>query len=268
MQTAQSGRLGREMGASIAPPRVNILGVHISAIDMQQALETIGGWVERRESRYVCVTPAHVVMDCHWNPELRPLFNRSGLTTPDGMSIVWLLQLKGFRGVGRVYGADLMLETCRLSLDRGWRHFFYGGGEGVAEDLAAGLQKHFPGLQVAGTYTPPFRPLTEAEERDAVKRIDDSRADIVWVGISSPKQEQWMARHVGKIFTPVLIGVGAAFDFLSGRKRQAPRWIQRAGMEWLFRLATEPRRLWRRYSQYPLFGLLALAQWAGLSKYE
>jgi N-acetylglucosaminyldiphosphoundecaprenol N-acetyl-beta-D-mannosaminyltransferase len=147
-----------------------------------------------------------------------------------------------------------MLETCRLSVERGWRHFLYGGGEGVAEELAARMQAHFPGLQIIGTYCP----LTGAEDRDVMDRIAASRADIVWVGISPPRQDQWMAQHTGKAKAPVLIGVGAAFDFLSGRKKQAPRWAQRAGMEWLFRLASEPRRLWRRYAQYLLFGLMVL----------
>jgi N-acetylglucosaminyldiphosphoundecaprenol N-acetyl-beta-D-mannosaminyltransferase len=248
--------------------RVNILGVRVSAVNMHQTLETVAGWIERRDPHYVCVTPAHVVMDCHWQPGLRRLFNKSGLTTPDGMSIVWLLKMMGHRSVERVYGADLMQETCRLSLERGWRHFFYGGEEGTAEQLAGRLSARFPGLQIAGTHSPPFRSLTDEEERNMRKRIDSSRADIVWVGISSPKQEQWMSRNAGKLSAPVLIGVGAAFDFLSGRKEQAPRWIQRAGLEWIFRLATEPRRLWRRYAQYPLFGLLVLLQLMGLRNYE
>jgi len=249
-------------------PRVNILGVRVSAVNMEQALETVFGWVDRRESRYVCVTPAHVIMDCHWNPDLRSLFNDSGLTVPDGMSIVWLLKAKGFRNVGRVYGADLMLEVCRRSADRKPRHFFYGGETGVAEELAGRLRARFPDLRVAGTCTPPFRPMNELEDLGVVERINASKADIVWVGISSPKQEQWMAGHLGKLTAPVLIGVGAAFDFLSGRKRQAPRWMQRAGMEWLFRLGTEPRRLWRRYAQYPLFAALVFAQWVGIKKYK
>jgi N-acetylglucosaminyldiphosphoundecaprenol N-acetyl-beta-D-mannosaminyltransferase len=249
-------------------PRVDILGVRVSAVHLEQALTTIAGWIERRDPHYVCVTPAHVIMDCHWNPELRPLLNRSGMTTPDGMSIVWLLKMMGHRSVERVYGADLMMETCRRGLAFGWRHFFYGGREDTAERLAGRLSARLPGLQIAGMYAPPFRPLSDAEEREVRQRIDSSRADLIWVGISSPKQEQWMARNTGKVSAPVLIGVGAAFDFLSGRKRQAPRWMQRGGMEWLFRLATEPRRLWRRYAQYPLFGLLVLAQLTGLRKYE
>jgi N-acetylglucosaminyldiphosphoundecaprenol N-acetyl-beta-D-mannosaminyltransferase len=248
--------------------RGNILGIHIDAINMGQALETIGGWLARRESHYVCVTPAHVVMDCRRDPGLRAVINNSGLTTPDGMSIVWLLKLRGFRNVGRVSGPDLMTAVCRVSETRRWRHFFYGGAPGVAEALAGRLRTGFPKLQIAGSYCPPFRPLSAVEDRDAVDRINASNADIVWMGISSPRQDAWMAEHIGKINAPVMIGVGAAFDFLSGRKRRAPRWIQRAGMEWLFRLASEPRRLWRRYAQYPLFVALALLQATGITRYD
>jgi N-acetylglucosaminyldiphosphoundecaprenol N-acetyl-beta-D-mannosaminyltransferase len=250
------------------PIRTNILGVHVSAINMDQALQTIDGWLTRRESRYVCVTPAHVVMDAYWNPRLRPILNRSGMTTPDGMSIVWLLKLHGQSTVSRVCGTDLMREICRVSATRRWRHFFYGGAPGVADGLSDRLRADFPGLPVAGAYSPPFRPLTETEDRAVVERINASRADIVWIGISSPRQDQWMSEHLGKIDAPVMIGVGAAFDFLSGRKPQAPRWIQRAGMEWLFRLASEPRRLWRRYAQYPLFIILVLLQSAGILRYD
>jgi N-acetylglucosaminyldiphosphoundecaprenol N-acetyl-beta-D-mannosaminyltransferase len=249
-------------------PRVNILGVHISAVNMDQALETIGGWIARREPNYVCVTPAHTVMDCHWNPGLRRVFNDSGLTTPDGMSMVWLLQMHGYRHVRRVYGADLLWEACRISAARGWRHYFYGGLPGVGEALGAVLQERFPDLQIAGCESPPFRALTTTEDHAISERIRLSRADVVWVGTGSPRQEQWMAAHVGKMDAPVLIGVGAAFDFLSGRKKQAPRWMQRSGMEWAFRLATEPRRLWRRYSQYPLFLALLAAQSLGITRYD
>jgi N-acetylglucosaminyldiphosphoundecaprenol N-acetyl-beta-D-mannosaminyltransferase len=248
--------------------KVNILGIHVSAINMCQALETIDGWLTRRESHYVCVTPAHVIMDCYWKPSLRKLFNGSGMTTPDGMSIVWLLKLHGYRNVSRVYGADLMLEVCRISEAKRWRHFFYGGAPGVADVLSERLLDRFPNLQIAGTYSPPFRPLAPGEDEAAIKQINDSRTDILWVGIGSPKQEQWMAEHTGKVSAPVMIGVGAAFDFLSGRKRQAPVWIQRAGLEWLFRLASEPRRLWRRYSQYPLFVALVFLQIIGLTRYD
>lgn len=249
-------------------PRSNILGVHVSAINMLQALETIESWIAQRDPHYVCITPAHMIMDSYWNPELRKITNQSGLTTPDGMAIVWLLNLKGYHHVNRVYGPDLMLQLCKLSVSRKWRHFFYGGIPGVDTLLIERLQKQNPGLQVAGSYSPPFRPLTESEDRDVIDQINGKKPDIVWIGISSPKQEQWMADHIGKLSAPVLIGVGAAFDFLSGRKKQAPRWIQRFGMEWLFRLATEPKRLWKRYAQYPLFGFLVLMQSLGITRYD
>lgn len=250
-------------------PRVNILGVGISAINIDVALETIEGWIARRESHYVCVTPVHSVMECQREPDLRRIFNASGLTTPDGVPLVWLCRIKGHRHVDRVYGPDLMLALCQRSVTRGYRHFFYGGAEGVPEQLAASLQHCFPGLTVAGTYSPPFRPMTPDEDDEVVRTINDSSPDVVWVGLGSPKQEQWMADHVGRVKAPVLIGVGAAFDFLTGRKRQAPRWMQRSGLEWLFRLLTEPRRLWRRYLvNNPLFVLLVLAQTLGLRRYS
>ncbi len=174
------------------------------------------------------------------------------------MPIVWLLRARGFQHVERVYGPDLMQAVCANGLERGYRHYFYGGAEGIPERLAQRLQEQFPGLCVAGTYSPPFRALTPEEDQAVIRRIQAARPDIVWVGISSPKQEAWMYNHVERLGVPALIGVGAAFDFLSGAKRQAPRWIQRSGFEWLFRLACEPRRLWKRYLQYPRFAVLAI----------
>jgi N-acetylglucosaminyldiphosphoundecaprenol N-acetyl-beta-D-mannosaminyltransferase len=248
---------------ALSPRRVDILGVGISAIDMGQALQMVDGWVLGRRAHYVCVTPAHSVMDAHRDPALRRILNRSGLTTPDGMSLVWLLRLRGFRNVRRVYGPDLLLAVCRHGLDRGYRHFFYGGEPGVSDLLVRRLRDRFDGLRVAGIYTPPYGQISEAEDREIVGRINASQADIVWIGISTPKQEHWMADHLGRIEAPVMVGVGAAFDFLSGRKPQAPRWMQRMGLEWLFRLAMEPRRMWPRYRQYPKFVLLVLAQLLG-----
>lgn len=207
-------------------------------------------------------------MQGYRDPELRRIFNRSGLTTPDGMAIVWLLRLQGFSQVERVYGPDLMQAVCKRSAETGWRHYFYGGTPGVAEQLAEKLKTQSPGLQIAGMYSPPFRELTPEEDREMIARINEARPDIVWVGIGSPKQELWMSRHLGQVDAPVLIGVGAAFDFLSGRKRQAPRWIQRSGFEWLFRLGSEPKRLWRRYADYPLFVLLVLLQLLRLKKFN
>lgn len=246
---------------------VSVVGVRVSAVSLEVALAAIGTWVASRDRHYVTVTPAHAVMDAYRDPELRHIFNASGMTTPDGMAIVWLLRLQGHRHVSRVYGPDLMLEVCRAGVAMGYRHFLYGGDEGVAGLLADRLKERFPGLQVVGTHTPPFRPLTDAEDRQVVEKLNVSGADIVWVGLSTPKQERWMAAHLGRIDAPVMVGVGAAFDFLSGRKPQAPLWIQRSGLEWLFRLATEPRRLWPRYRQYPLFAVLAVAQLLGLKRF-
>jgi len=251
-----------------ASPRADILGAAISAINMPQAVETIDGWIGRREPHYVCVTPAHAVMDARRDPGFRRILNRSGLTTPDGMAIVWLLRLQGHRHVERVYGPDLMLAVCEAGLAKGRRHFLFGGESGAADELAAHLRGRFPDLQIAGTLSPPFGPPTPEEDSRATAAINGSQADIVWVGLSTPKQERWMAGHLGRINAPVLIGVGAAFDFLSGRKPQAPRLVQRSGLEWLFRLATEPRRLWPRYREYPLFVLLAAAQLLGLKRYS
>ena len=237
-----------------------ILGVAVSALDLDAAVAQIDGWIQARDPHYVCVTPAHGVMDARVDPELLQIFNNSGMTTPDGMSIVWMLRALGHRNVSRVYGPDLMLAGCRAGVERGWRHFLYGGREGVAEDLAKALRLRFPGIDIVGTYTPPFRPLTLAEDEEVIRIIRRSGADIVWVGISTPKQERWMYEHVGRVRAPVLVGVGAAFDFLSGRKAQAPRWIQRSGFEWLYRFAHEPKRLWPRYRQYPVFATLAAWQ--------
>jgi N-acetylglucosaminyldiphosphoundecaprenol N-acetyl-beta-D-mannosaminyltransferase len=249
-------------------PRVNILGVHVSAVNMNQALAAVDFWIEHRQSQYVCVTPAHVVMDGYWNPEVRVWINRAGMATPDGMGIVWLLKAKGHRTVSRVYGPDLMPATCQHGLADHRRHYFYGGEPGVADALAARLSGRFPGLRVAGTFSPPFRMLTAEEDASAIRRINESEPDILWIGIGSPHQEQWMAEHLGKVKVPVMIGVGAAFDFLSGRKRHAPLWVQRSGLEWLFRLGSEPRRLWRRYAQYPLFFGLVLLQTLGITRYD
>lgn len=248
-------------------PRANILGVGVSAINLTQAVATIDDWISRHEQHYVTVTPVHGIMDCQDDPELKTIFNRSGLTTPDGMAVVWILKMLGHDHVGRVYGPDLMSAVCEQSVDKGYRHFLYGGEPDVAERLSASLQARCPGIKIAGIYCPPFQPVCEEEDRAIIDAVNDSGADIVWVGISTPKQERWMAAHLEKLEAPVMIGVGAAFDYLSGRKRQAPRWIQRAGFEWLFRLLMEPSRLWRRYIRYPLFLILLLGQALGIKTY-
>lgn len=248
--------------------RCNILGVQVSAINMEQAISFVEYAIAKEKSEYICVTPAHSIMDCQGNEELIRIFNGSGLTTPDGMSIVWLLKLMGHKHVDRVYGPDLMEAVCQYGVAKGWRHFFYGGKEGVPEALAESLQTKYKGIKIAGTYSPPFRPLNRNEEKYITEMIKSAKPDIVWVGISSPKQERWMSEYKDRLSVPVIIGVGAAFDYLSGAKTQAPHWIQRSGLEWLYRFAREPRRLWKRYIQYPKFVWMVLLQYFGLKHYE
>ena len=246
--------------------REQILGVGLSPVSMEQALARIEGWIARREATYVCLAPVHSLMDCQEDEALRGVFNASGMTTPDGMPLVWYLRARGHRHVERVYGPDLMLAMCARSQARGYRHYFYGGTQETLDALIAGLRARFPDLVVAGAYAPPFRPLTPEEDEEVCGRLRKAEADIVWVGLGAPKQEYWMAAHAGRVGAPVLIGVGAAFDFLSGRKRQAPRWVQRGGLEWLFRLTQEPRRLWPRYRRYPRFVFLLAAQMLGIRR--
>jgi N-acetylglucosaminyldiphosphoundecaprenol N-acetyl-beta-D-mannosaminyltransferase len=192
--------------------------------------------------------------------ELRRINHGSGLTTPDGMPVVWLGWRHGHRRTQKVYAPDVMRALFAAGVPRGHRHFLYGGDEGVAGALADRLRAQFPGIEIAGSYCPPFRPLTDEEKADVVARIDGARSDVVWVGLGCPKQERWMADFRPRLAASVLIGVGAGFDFLAGRKPLAPVWVQRSGFEWLFRLASEPRRLWPRYSRIVPRFLAAIAR--------
>jgi N-acetylglucosaminyldiphosphoundecaprenol N-acetyl-beta-D-mannosaminyltransferase len=249
--------------------RANILGVGVSAIDMTDAVRMIEEWIATGERHYVCVTGVHGVMESQRDATLRHIHNSAGLVTPDGMPLVWLTRSQGHRQVERVYGPDLMLACCDISISKGYRHFFYGGAEGVPELLSERLCRRFPGLRVTGCYSPPFGHLTLEEQNRIVDRINKANPDIVWVGLSTPKQERWMYQYRSKLAAAVLVGVGAAFDFHAGLKKQAPRWMQRSGLEWSFRLLTEPRRLWRRYlTNNPLFVMRVLLQAAGFARYE
>lgn len=236
---------------------------------MPQALGQIAAWIDSRARHYVCICTVHTVMECQQSPAMRQAVNGAGLATPDGMPLVWLSRWRSGQTVSRVYGPDLMLALCQLSVHGGYSHFFYGGAAGVPELLAHNLQVRFPGLVVAGAYSPPFHPLTAAEDATIVQKINQARPDIVWVGLGTPKQDLWMAAHRPQLTAPILIGVGAAFDFHTGRIPQAPKWMQQGGLEWLFRLWQEPRRLWYRYLVYnPLFLMLLLLQLSGLKRYS
>lgn len=245
------GRMGVNMAAIAGPAnddrRVDVLGVHVSATSLDGAVDRIASWIAGRDRAYVCVTGVHGVMESQSDPRLAAIHNASGMTTPDGMPLVWACRRAGVETTTRVYGPDLMTALCARAAAEGWRIFLYGGADGTPELLAERLGRQHRGLVVAGTHSPPFRPLTEAEQAAVVAMIDRSRADIVFVGLSTPKQERWMHAMRPWLEAPVLIGVGAAFDIHAGLLRQAPGWMQRSGLEWLFRLAVEPRRLWRRY---------------------
>jgi N-acetylglucosaminyldiphosphoundecaprenol N-acetyl-beta-D-mannosaminyltransferase len=231
----------------VQPGRVDVLGVGISAISLDGAVDEIMRWVEGGERRYVCVTNVHTVIECQHDEELRRIHNASGLTTPDGMPIVWCLKRAGAVDVTRVYGPDLMLALSKPLAKSRRSVFLYGTTPRTLELLSAQLTSEFPGLRIAGSYAPPFRPLTPAEDANVVRLINESGADVVWVGLGAVKQEYWMATHRDVLDASALIGVGAAFDFHAGVVKQAPLWMQRHGLEWVYRLCREPRRLWRRY---------------------
>ena len=202
--------------------RVDVLGVGVSAINMEMAVAEITRWIEEGERHYVCVTGVHGVMESQDDPALKEIHNRSGLTTPDGMPMVWAGHKAGADYMSRVYGPDMMLEVSQLGVEKGWKHFYYGGAEDVPPLLAEKMAERFPGIDIVGTYSPPFRPLTDEESAEIIAMINDSGADLVWVGLSTPKQERWMDAHRDRLNAAALLGVGAAFDMHAGRLDQAP----------------------------------------------
>lgn len=250
--------------------RENILGIRVSALSLAGAVDIFAAWVEAaaRPARYVCIRDAHGVVRGLGDPELRAIHNRADMVTSDGMPLVWILRRRGHAGATRVYGPDLMHAVMADPRLRARRHFFYGGLPGIPERLVEQLSRRFPGLAVAGTLSPPFGDPSPEEDAALVAQVNAARPDIVWVGLSTPKQERWMASHRERVDAAVLVGVGAAFDFHAGVKPQAPLWMQRNGLEWIFRLATEPRRLAGRYLKtVPTFALLALLQELGLKDF-
>jgi N-acetylglucosaminyldiphosphoundecaprenol N-acetyl-beta-D-mannosaminyltransferase len=227
--------------------RFQVLGTGVSITNMSDTLATLEKWVTAGAKQYVCVTTVHGVMESYHDPQLREIHNNSGLTVPDGMPLVWAGKIYGNQQVGRVYGPDLMLEVCRISVKRNFTHFLYGGNVGVAEKLKDNLEKRFPGIAIVGTFTPPFRPLSAQEQEDLKRQVAGCRPDFFWVGLSTPKQERFIYHYLPQLETRVMLGVGAAFDIHAGRFNDAPDWIKTSGMQWFYRLCLEPRRLWRRY---------------------
>jgi N-acetylglucosaminyldiphosphoundecaprenol N-acetyl-beta-D-mannosaminyltransferase len=231
----------------VETPRITVLNVGISVTHLETALNEILGWVAHGEKRYVCVTGVHGVMESQQDSALLNIHNQSGLTVPDGMPLVWAGWLYGFKTMDRVYGPDLMLAVCKASQSLGYSHFLYGGDTGVAESLKERLEYWFPGIRVVGTFTPPFRPLSLQEELELATQVAAVKPDLFWVGLSTPKQERFMAHYLPRLDTTVMLGVGAAFDFHTGRLTDSPDWLKRTGLQWLHRLCLEPRRLWKRY---------------------
>ena len=248
--------------------RLNVLGVGVSAVNLPLAADRIEGWIRADRREYVCVTGVHGIIESRRDTTVGTIHKSASLVVPDGMPLVWLLRLAGYRNAGRVYGPDLMLCLLERSLSQNVTHFLYGASETTLDQLQAKLAARFPGLQVVGTLAPPFRLLTPAEDSEVTASINRANPDVVWVGLSTPKQEIWMAEHRAQLNAKVLIGVGAAFDFHAGRRRQAPSWMQRSGLEWFFRLCQEPQRLGRRYLyNNPRFIVEIVAQKTGLCKY-
>jgi N-acetylglucosaminyldiphosphoundecaprenol N-acetyl-beta-D-mannosaminyltransferase len=228
-------------------PNFRVLGVRVDAVQIPEAIKVLESWIEERgPARYVAVTGMHGVSVSREDAAFADILRHASLVVADGMPLVWLGRWQGFKQMRRrVYGPELMETFCRETGSK-YRHFFYGGAPGVADALAQAERQRW-GIQIAGTYCPPFRPLSEEEETEMQRLVEESHPDVLWVGLSTPKQERWMYEHRNTLRVPVMLGVGAAFDLNTGRLKQAPTWMRENGLEWLFRLCSEPRRLWRRY---------------------
>lgn len=252
-------------GTALPPvEQAPILGVPLAVTDYDRTLDWIDAAVQLGAREYLCVAAVHTVMESREDDALRAAVDGAAFTVPDGQPLAWALRKLGHDIDARVYGPELMERACARAAGSGQRHYLYGGrDEKALAQLAANLLGRHPELQLAGGYSPPFRTLTEVELDEIAARINAAGPDVVWVGIGVPKQEKWMAAMRDRLDAPVLVGVGAAFDFHAGLVPQAPAWMQRRGLEWLFRLVQEPRRLWKRYARHnPRFVAGFARQWA------
>jgi N-acetylglucosaminyldiphosphoundecaprenol N-acetyl-beta-D-mannosaminyltransferase len=248
------------------PCKHTVIGVGVSATSYDEVCRLCREWITQGDpqAHSIALLTVHSVMTSAFDPALRSVLNAADIATPDGMPLAWALRSFGVKAQPRVYGPDLMLALCDQATRLGHRIFLYGGRDAVLEALCQKLRERSPGIVIAGAYAPPFRPLTPEEDRAVVRQIRDSGAHIVFVGIGAPKQERWMLDHREALPGVIMLGVGAAFDFHAGRIRQAPRWMQRSGLEWFFRLLMEPRRLWKRYMLNPLFLAMWMLELAGI----
>jgi N-acetylglucosaminyldiphosphoundecaprenol N-acetyl-beta-D-mannosaminyltransferase len=240
--------------------RHDVAGIGFDFVLMHEVMSYIERWRRRGQRQYVVLANPNDLMLSRRDPHTREATARGGLILPDGVGVVLAAKLLGYGRRHRVTGPALMLDLCDQGRALGYRHYFFGGAAGVPEKLVCNLKQQFPGLIVAGAYSPPFRPMADAEKRQIIERINQTKPDVVWVGLGAPKQQKWMLEHVGKIEATALIGVGAAFDFHSGNVSWAPHFVRRCGIEWAYRLATNPRRMWRRNLDLPLFLMHVLAQ--------
>ena len=238
--------------------RYNILEIDFDLITYQGVIEMIERWRANGESHYVTFTNPYCVSLCHLNPQMYKATRFAGMTLPDGIGIILAAKLLGYPHYGRVTGPDMTLKLCDEGRKHGYRHYFYGGGPGIAEQLAERLSIQYPGLQVAGTYCPPFRPLTEQEDKDIVEKINSTNPDIVWIGLGAPKQEKWMAEHIGRIRATAMLGVGAAFDFHSGKVKWAPSWIRKLNLEGIYLIISNPSRARRKFKGDMFFAIRVL----------
>jgi len=243
-----------------------ILGVQVDLTSNVDAIGQVLGWAKYGESHYVCIANVHMVMEAYDSVDYRNIINSADLVTPDGMPLVWMMRAKGYRNQERVYGPTIMLQVLEVAAHENVRVGFYGTTPDLLDSLTKRMRMRYEGLSIAYSYSPAFGVMSAEEDAAVVKQINQSGARILFVGLGCPKQEIWMAAHRGKV-NAVMVGVGAAFDFHAGVKPQAPAWMQKVGLEWLFRLFIEPRRLWRRYLYHnPRFIVLAVADLLGLLK--
>lgn len=225
-------------------PRVTIGALQVDAVDLQSTVELVGSWIENRTRQYLCFCNIRSVAQSSRDPHLNQAYAHAALVVPDGMPLVWILKMFGFAAVTRVYGPDFVLAFCQHSSGKNWRHAFYGGSPGIADSMAHALHSKYPHLQIAGTWSPPFRDLSPQEEQRYISEINETKPDILWVGLGCPKQEKWIARNRAQLNAPVLAGVGYAFDVHSGIAQQAPPWMRQNGLEWFFRSLQKPSRIW------------------------
>jgi N-acetylglucosaminyldiphosphoundecaprenol N-acetyl-beta-D-mannosaminyltransferase len=260
--TGEDLDLGQRLAAA------NVLGVAVDSLDLKNALGRVAGMIRHAQKGYVCAISVHGVLEAQHHPAVAQAFAQAAMVVPDGTPMVWVGRLQGQREMRQVTGPSLMEEIFQSPEFAGYSHFFYGGKEGVAQELADAWKRKFPHTRVAGTYTPPFRDLSPAEEARLIRLLGQCRPDIIWVGISTPRQELFMRRLLPKLETGLMVGVGAAFDFHTGRIRDCAPWIKRMGFQWLHRLMQDPRRLWRRNLRNAAFLWHIALQLTNLKKYE